>query len=70
MDDWFRSTLDSKMIESLLDSGSRIYRYLQANAAGTLLDEHPSGRHDHHTFLFSLTVFEEWMRVNESPVQV
>ena len=29
VDDWFRGAIDSKMTETLLDSGSRIYQYLR-----------------------------------------
>jgi asparagine synthase (glutamine-hydrolysing) len=70
VDDWFRSALDSKMVETLLDSGSRIYQYLQANAVRKIFEEHASSRHDNHKILFSLIVLEQWMRANESPVSV
>jgi len=70
VDDWFRSALDSKMIETLLDSGSRLYDYLEPGAVRKLFDEHSSGRCDNHKVLFSLIVLEEWMRTTESPVVV
>jgi asparagine synthase (glutamine-hydrolysing) len=70
VDDWFRSALDSKMVEMLLESGSRLYQYLEPNAVRKLFDEHSSGRHDNHKVLFSLIVLEQWMRTNDSPVAV
>jgi len=70
VDEWFRNALDSKMVETLLESGSRIYQYLQASAVRKLFDEHASGRRDNHKVLFSIVVLEEWMRANESPVAV
>jgi asparagine synthase (glutamine-hydrolysing) len=70
VDDWFRTALDNKMVQTLLESGSRIYQYIHASAVRKLFDEHSSGRHDHHKVLFSLIVLEQWMRTNESPVAV
>jgi len=68
VDEWFRSALDSKMNEALLNPGSRIYQYLRPDAVRGLFAEHASGRHDHHKILFSLVVFEEWLRAHEAPV--
>jgi asparagine synthase (glutamine-hydrolysing) len=70
VDEWFRGALKSNMVEMLLDTGSGIYQYLQASAVRKLLDEHSTGRHDHHKLLFSLVVLEHWMRVTEAPVAV
>jgi asparagine synthase (glutamine-hydrolysing) len=70
VDDWFRSALDTKMAETLLDSGSRLYDYLEPGAVRKLFDEHSSGRCDNHKVLFSLIVLEEWMRTTGSPVAV
>src|SRR5437016_14350225 len=66
--DWFRTAIDSRMTETLLNPSSRIYQYLRAGAVRELYDQHSSGRHDNHKILFSLVVFEEWLRVHESPV--
>jgi asparagine synthase (glutamine-hydrolysing) len=70
VDDWLRSALDSRIIETLLDSGSRLYDYLELGAVRKLFDEHSSGRCDNHKVLFSLIVLEEWMRTTASPVAV
>ncbi len=68
VDDWFRSAIDNRMAETLLDGGSRIYQYLRSTAVRELFEQHSSGRHDNHKILFSLVVFEEWLRAHESPV--
>ena len=70
VDDWLRSALDSRIIETLLDSGSRLYDYLELGAVRKLFDEHSSGRCDNYKVLFSLIVLEEWMRTIEWPVAV
>jgi asparagine synthase (glutamine-hydrolysing) len=56
------------MIETLHDSGSRIYQYLHRKAVSNLFEQHASGRHDNHKILFSLVVLEQWLRANESAV--
>jgi asparagine synthase (glutamine-hydrolysing) len=68
VDDWFRGAVDNKMSETLLDGGSRIYQYLRSTAVRELFEQHASGRHDNHKILFSLVVFEEWLRAQDSPV--
>lgn len=68
VDDWFRSALDSKMADTLLDSDSKIYQYLRPTAVREVFKEHSSGQQDNHKILFSLVVFEEWLRTHEEPV--
>jgi asparagine synthase (glutamine-hydrolysing) len=70
VDDWFRSALDGRMADTFLDRSSGIYRYLRADAVSKLFEQHVSGRRDNHKILFSLVVFEEWLRMQESPVTV
>ena len=62
VDDWFKSSLDGKMNEYLLDDKSYMYEYLDPKAVVQLLQDHQSGRHDHHKLLFSIVVFEVWLR--------
>jgi asparagine synthase (glutamine-hydrolysing) len=66
VDSWFRNSIDSKMVETLRDSDSMVYQYLQAGAVRSLVEQHASGRHDHHKILFSLVVLEQWLRAQES----
>ena len=70
VDDWFRSAIDSRMSETLLDGSSRIYQYLRASAVRELFEQHSSGREDNHKILFSLVVFEQWLRAHEGRVAV
>ena len=68
VDDWFRGTIDSKMADTLLDNGSRIYQYLRPQPVRDLFEQHAAGRNDNHKVLFSLAVFEEWLRTYEEPL--
>lgn len=68
VDNWFRKAMDSKMSQTLLDSNSKIYQYLRPSAVKNMFQRHASGREDHHKILFSLVVFEEWLRAQEEPV--
>jgi len=68
VDEWFRGAIDSRMSETLLDDSSRMYQYLRASAVRELFKQHSSGQEDNHKMLFSLVVFEEWLRAHECPV--
>jgi asparagine synthase (glutamine-hydrolysing) len=68
VDDWFRSAMDNKMGDVLLDGDARIYEYLRPQAVRELFEQHAAGRNDNHKVLFSLVVFEEWLRAHEEPV--
>jgi len=70
VDDWFRDAMDSKMADTLLDPGSRIYQFLLPSRVRKLFERHASGRQDNHKILFSLVLFEEWLRAHEQPVVV
>jgi len=65
VDDWFRGTTSRKMDEILLDRDSHIYNYLRFSAVRKMLEQHQSGQQDYHKILFSLVVFEEWLRVHQ-----
>jgi asparagine synthase (glutamine-hydrolysing) len=64
VDGWFRSAIDRNMADTLLDSGSKIYQFLRPSAVRGLYDHHVSGRNDNHKVLFSLVLFEEWLRAH------
>src|SRR5579859_3924856 len=68
VDDWFRGAIDSRMADMLLDNGSRIYQYLRPQPVRELFEQHAAARNDNHKVLFSLAVFEEWLRTYEEPV--
>lgn len=62
VDHWFRDSLSAKMEAHLLDDQSLMYRSLRPDAVRRLLKEHLIGKNDNHKILFSLLVFEQWMR--------
>ena len=66
VDDWFRGAMSRKMKETLLDRESRIYQYLRPAAVESIFTKHSSGQSDNHKILFSLVVFEEWLRMHLS----
>jgi len=65
VDEWFDSSLNSRLNGYLLDGSSHMFQFLKPDAVRRLLEEHRSGRRDNHKILFSLVVFEEWLRSNQ-----
>jgi asparagine synthase (glutamine-hydrolysing) len=64
VDDWFRGTMNSRMAETFVDKQSKMYQYLRPQAVQQLYNDHASGRSDNHKILFSLIVFEEWLKLH------
>jgi asparagine synthase (glutamine-hydrolysing) len=62
VDDWFRTAKPQKIADNFLDRGSPIYRYLRYSAVREMIEQHRTGRDDNHKILFSLVVFEEWLK--------
>ena len=62
VDDWFQSTVSSQFSELLLDTGSLMFHLLKPEPVRKLLEAHRSGRQDNHKLLFSLVMYEEWLR--------
>ena len=62
VDEWFHSSLQGVLPETLLDGGSLMYGLLEPTAVRRLLEDHRSGRQDNHKLLFSLVMFEQWLR--------
>ncbi len=62
VDEWFRDSVSRKMESYFMDDSSLMYNFLQPRAVQRLLDEHKTNRNDHYKILFSLVVFEEWLR--------
>ena len=63
VDDWFRSSFKGELPQSLLDEKSLMFGLLEPKAVRNLLNAHRSGRHDNHKLLFSLVMFEQWLRI-------
>jgi asparagine synthase (glutamine-hydrolysing) len=62
VDEWFRSSLDGELHDMLLDRSSLMFGLLKPEPVSKLLKTHQSGRHDNHKLLFSLVMFEQWLR--------
>jgi asparagine synthase (glutamine-hydrolysing) len=62
VDDWFNSSLNSKMEGLLFNKDSLMYTLLRPDKVHQLFKDHSSGKNDNHKILFSLVVFEEWLR--------
>jgi asparagine synthase (glutamine-hydrolysing) len=63
--DWFRDSLGNKMDWYLLDNSSLMFKYLKPAVVQRLFKEHRSRKNDNHKILFSLVVFEEWLRSHD-----
>jgi len=62
VDAWFQSSVKGKFSDVLHDEGSLIYSLLNPAPVKKLLDDHQSRRQDNHKLLFSLVMFEQWLR--------
>jgi asparagine synthase (glutamine-hydrolysing) len=70
VDAWFRRSVSRQMDSLLLDDSSMMYRFLKPRAVAALLRAHQNGASDHHKMLFSLVVFELWLRSTRDVRQV
>jgi asparagine synthase (glutamine-hydrolysing) len=62
VDAWFQSSAKGKISDVLLDNSSLMYSTLDPTPVKKLLDDHQSRRQDNHKLLFSLVMFEQWLR--------
>src|SRR5438874_2100390 len=62
VDEWFRSSLKGELSELFLDESSLMFGLLNPKPVRRLLEGHQSGRQDNHKLLFSLVMFEQWLR--------
>jgi len=62
VDEWFRSSLKSELPGVLLDESSLMFSLLNPAPVRKLVNDHQSGRQDNHKLLFSLVMFEQWLR--------
>jgi asparagine synthase (glutamine-hydrolysing) len=62
VDQWFRSSLNGALRKMLLDESSLMFGLLNPRPVRRLLEGHQSGRQDNHKLLFSLVMFEQWLR--------
>jgi asparagine synthase (glutamine-hydrolysing) len=64
VDEWFRNAMSVRMNDILSDSTSLLYQYLQPAQVQRIFREHQAGQNNHYKILFSLLVFEEWLRIH------
>jgi asparagine synthase (glutamine-hydrolysing) len=62
VDDWFNNSAKGNISDALQDKSSLIFNYLNPVPVKKLLDDHQSQRQDNHKLLFSLVMFEQWLR--------
>jgi asparagine synthase (glutamine-hydrolysing) len=66
VDDWFNNSATGKISDLLLDDRSLMYGVLKPEPVKKLLEDHQSRRNDNHKLLFSLVMFEQWLRSSRS----
>jgi asparagine synthase (glutamine-hydrolysing) len=62
VDRWFHSSLAGEFPDLLLDKGSLMFDVLKPAPVRKLLEDHKAGRQDNYKLLFSLVMFEQWLR--------
>lgn len=62
VDSWFNSSVKGEFSEALLNKDSLMFNVLKPEPVAKLLEGHQSGRQDNHKLLFSLVMFEQWLR--------
>jgi asparagine synthase (glutamine-hydrolysing) len=67
VDGWFDASLKSDLPDMLLSRDSLMFDILKPQPVRALLEAHQSGRADNHKLLFSLVMFEQWLRGTRAP---
>jgi asparagine synthase (glutamine-hydrolysing) len=62
VDDWFRSSMEGEIPKMLLDEKALLFGLLKPEPVRQLLNSHQSAQQDNHKLLFSLVMFEQWLR--------
>jgi asparagine synthase (glutamine-hydrolysing) len=62
VDAWFQTTVRSQFSDLLSDPSSLMFQLLKPEPVRKLLEAHRLGRQDNHKLLFSLVMFEQWLR--------
>lgn len=68
VDNWFQSSVEGHLLEMLRDSSSLMFSLLNPEPVQELLEDHRSGKQDNHKLLFSLVMFEQWLRGSQSGI--
>jgi asparagine synthase (glutamine-hydrolysing) len=70
VDQWFQSSLKGALPQMLLDNDSLMFQVLRREPVRQLLESHRSGAEDNHKILFSLVMFEQWLRSMRSSIDL
>ena len=62
VDGWLRSSAEGPLARTLLDEDARLFGFVRPDMVKALVNAHRSRRHDNHKLLFSLVLFEQWLR--------
>lgn len=67
---WLRGPLAGRMRESVLSDRMADTGFFHRPSIGRLVDEHLGGRHDHSTALWTLVMFDAFLRQSAAPVSL
>jgi asparagine synthase (glutamine-hydrolysing) len=70
VDSWFQSSTEGRLQDMLRDGSSLMFTLLKPEPVQELLRDHQSGKQDNHKLLFSLVMFEQWLRGSKGPSDV
>ena len=62
VDEWFQNAVDGKFNDYITDPQSLMYKYFNHSSVQALLNSHRTHHADNYKILFSIVVFEEWLR--------
>jgi asparagine synthase (glutamine-hydrolysing) len=63
VDSYFNDSMRRGLDDLLIDPSSEMYKFLKFNQVKKLLELHKKNKQDYHKILFSLVVFEHWLRL-------
>ncbi len=67
VDEWFQNSVDGKFNDYIKDPQSLMYQYFNYTSIQNLLNAHKIHQADNYKILFSIVVFEEWLRTFYNP---
>jgi asparagine synthase (glutamine-hydrolysing) len=62
VDDWFNDSVSGALSRLLTNPASLMFEMLEPARVAALLEQHRARRQDNHKLLFSLALFEQWLR--------
>ena len=68
VDDWFRGASATERWKRFCWMSGSDISIPSSSRREANFEEHRSGQKDNHKILFSLVVFEEWLRAHEEPI--